>query len=172
MMGPQHRILGGLAGAVVATIQGGTFTTVAMTAIVATCVAHGWSSPDVDQTDPWRAVARALPGPLGRAMRHRGITHWPGWVVLAWWGIQSMPPDTQWALTALLIGWASHIFGDFVFGVGGGVPMLPWAAGYVGLPFKTGGFLEKQVVRVGMSLMLAYLLYLPLAVTHALPRIA
>jgi hypothetical protein len=167
MMGPQHRIFGGLCGAGVATYQGGTFTIIAMTAIVATASAHGWSSPDVDQTTPWRNFARALPGPLGRAMKHRGITHWPGWVVLAWFGIQSMPGETQWALTALLIGWASHIVGDVVFGK---IPVTPWGSGLIGMGLDTGGLLETKVVRFAMVLALAYLIYLPLAVTHALPR--
>ena len=169
MLGPQHRIFGGLCGAAVATYQGGSFTIIAMTAIVATASAHGWSSPDVDQTRPWRDVARALPGPLGHAMKHRGISHWPGWVVLAWFGIANMPADTRWALMALLIGWTSHIVGDIVFGK---VPLLPWGAVNVGLGLDSGGFLETKVERIALTLGLAYLLYLPLATAHALPRMA
>jgi hypothetical protein len=166
MMGPQHRLFGGLCGAAVATYQGASFTMIAMTAMVATASAHGWSSPDVDQTGPWRRVARVLPGPLGRAMKHRGISHWPGWVALAWFGISQAPAEAQWPLTALLIGWASHIVGDVLFGT---VPLMPWGSMYVGVGLDTGGFLETRVARALTILTLTYLLYLPFARVHDLP---
>ena len=146
MLGPSHRVFGALCGAAVATVQGADFQTVAMTAIVATATAHGWSSPDMDQTKPWQAVGRALPGPLGALMAHRRLSHWVGLPAAAWWGITQMPAGSQWPFTALLIGWVSHLLGDMIFGA---VPLLPWGAWPVGLRLDTGGVLETGRTKHG-----------------------
>lgn len=89
--------------------------------------------------------------------RHRGVTHWPeaaaaaalalavvetpalvgqwllGWPVLPWW-----------AAWAGLVGWCSHLAGDFVHGRqvwgqdGPGIPLRPWW-GHVGVGWRSGG---------------------------------
>lgn len=145
MMGPTHRYFGALCGAAVTSWQGQLWPTVAMTALVATATSNGWSSPDMDQTHPWRRLAR-LSGPFSHLLAHRCLTHWFGLPVAAWWLVGSYaPPGIQWPAHALLIGWASHLLGDFIFGR---VPLLPWGGRWQwGLGLTTGGFLETGRAR-------------------------
>jgi membrane-bound metal-dependent hydrolase YbcI (DUF457 family) len=168
MMGPTHRCLGGLAGVSVATLQGQPFSAVVMMGLVATATSNGPTSPDGDQSKAWNAVDNVLP----QSMRgHRGILHWWGIPAVAWlvllphhgWAAQQllavpiladlvaalngMPhvdPSVQWATWALIVGWSSHLAGDFVFGQGhrAGIPLTP-VGNYVGLRFDTGGVLEN-----------------------------
>ena len=91
MMGPTHRLFGALAGAGAATITGHSTPEVVMTALVATATAHGWSSPDVDQTEAWRAIARLAPGRAAGLFKHRGVTHWWGLPLLAWGSAAPQP---------------------------------------------------------------------------------
>ena len=119
-------------------------------------------SPDIDQSPWWGLLARLIgactdpehPGP----MRHRGITHWwgiPVALAVASFALPAWFP--LWAAHALILGWASHIWMDWVFGKaharyvngrlvalyrGRGVPMAPWW-GHRGLGFKVGGRLER-----------------------------
>jgi hypothetical protein len=144
MLGPTHRVFGALCGAYVATASGAPYETVAMTAIVATATAHGWSSPDVDQTAAWRTVAGVMPGPMRSLLAHRRLTHWWGVPAGAWLLCQHMSPDARWPVVAILIGWVSHLVGDAVFGK---VPLLPWGV-CVGLGLRTGGFLETGRARL------------------------
>lgn len=144
MMGPTHRAFGALCGATVASAAGQDWSMVAMTALVATASSHGWSSPDVDQTKPWQTVRKVIPGPFDKVLNHRGITHWWGLVALAAWGINHLPADAHWPAWALLIGWTSHLLGDFLFGR---LPLLPYDGGpKFGLGLDTGGFLESGKV--------------------------
>ena len=54
-----------------------------------------------------------------------------------------MPPDAAWALWALLLGWSSHLVGDFLFGERPpGIPLGPWWA-YTGIRLDSGGGLER-----------------------------
>lgn len=138
-MGPGHRVVGALAGAALGYAAGQPFPLVVLGAVVATAASHGWLSPDVDQTAPWRGVGQ-LPG-LGRLAAHRyGLSHWWGLPVIMWWGINLLPEPGQWAATFLLAGWVSHLAADFVFGR---LALWPWGWWKVGLGLKTGGRVEQ-----------------------------
>jgi hypothetical protein len=72
-------------------------------------------------------------------------------VALAWWHFAPVVPGWVFASAlGLLIGWCSHLFpGDFVFGkgnrrygLGRGIPLLPWGC-YVGLGIRCGGVVER-----------------------------
>jgi len=141
-MGPQHRLFGGLCGAAFASMQGWSFGIIAASAIIATSSAHGWSSPDMDQTKPWIALNRLTPPFLDPLLAHRRLSHWWGLPALAYWGITQMPAENAWPFLALLVGWLSHLLGDLVFGKGGGIPVMPWGGLFVGLPLRTGKFAE------------------------------
>lgn len=143
MMGPSHRLLGALAGATVASVAGQEWPMVAMTALIATSTAHGWPSPDMDQTGPWRTVGRFL-GPL--ANHRSGLSHWWGLPVLAWWGVQHLPQEAHWPAYALLAGWVSHLLGDFVFGK---LSLFPWGGPKFGVGLKTDGFIEDGSLNIG-----------------------
>jgi hypothetical protein len=126
----------------------GTQTAAFVTTAIVT--AGGVLSPDVDNRPAWRATI----GRTWAGFAHRRITHW--------WGI---PAGAAAALTVLdvapvpaaaawgaVVGWGSHIAGDFVFGQaavgrGPGVPLLPtrW---HVGLALKADGATERFVCRV------------------------
>lgn len=91
MMGSSHRLLGGLAGVSVATIQGQPFSAVVLMGVVATATSNGPISPDGDQTATWNM----LDNPLPASMRgHRGILHWWGLPAIVWW---LAFPHTGWA---------------------------------------------------------------------------
>jgi hypothetical protein len=104
-------------------------------AVISTASSAGWTSPDADQS--WLDW---VPG------GHRGLTHW--------WGIPAMlavatvvfvPPEAAWAVWALLLGWSSHLVGDFIFGERPkGIPMSPWWA-YAGLGLNSGGLVERTL---------------------------
>lgn len=145
MMGPSHRLLGALCGAVVGSSAGHDWPMVAMTAIVASTTAHGPTSPDLDQSGPWRAAQR-LSGPFSALFRHRsGLSHWWGVPVAAWLAIGQLPAPTQWVAVALLTGWVSHLIGDFVFGR---LHLLPWGGPSFGFSLRTDGFIEDGSVRL------------------------
>lgn len=136
MTGSSHRMLGAVAGAGYATLAGQPASVVAMTALVATATSNGPASPDGDQTDAWRAATRAAPAWV---RRHRGLLHWWGLPVAAWLAVPGLDPLVQWAAHALIIGWASHLLGDAVFGK---IPTLPGCRD-IGLGWDTGGILEN-----------------------------
>lgn len=140
-MGPSHRLFGALAGAALAHYTGRPFADVTMAALVASSTAHGWSSPDMDQTKPWRAAGRLLPGEAHHLAAHRtGLSHWWGLPVLMWFlVIQHLPAGAEWPATVLLIGWVSHLLGDLVFGK---LALYPWGGPSFGLELDTGGFIE------------------------------
>lgn len=156
MMGPTHRLTGGLAGVGFATMAGQPPAMVVMSGIVATAASHGWLSPDVDQTKPWVAIRKALPPFCDPLLNHRtGLSHWWALVPLAWWGIAHLGPDAQWPATVLLVGWASHLVGDFLFG---SLAVLPWGGPTFGLGLATGGALENHIARPLIGLAIAVLL--------------
>ena len=135
MDGSTHRLLAGSAGFAAAASTGAPPWQVGATALIATATSAGWASPDADQS--WLAW---VPG------GHRGLTHWWGLPALAGLAVLVLvPQDAAWPLWALLIGWSSHLLGDFVFGERPpGIPMAPWWA-YAGLGLDSGGGIEKAL---------------------------
>lgn len=121
-------------------------------ATVATAIAalSSWG-PDVDQLSPWRAIDKPLPDErlgYGGPLKHRGISHWWFWPALAaYLAYGADMGDVGWVVWALILGWSSHLAGDFLFGRGrdAGIPIGPWFW-YVGLGLKSGGFVEHALV--------------------------
>lgn len=146
MMGPTHKVWAALLGAGSAHLIGSPTPVVALSAVVATATSVGWTSPDIDQTSPWRAIATRMPTPIRRAMGHRNLTHWPGLPAFVWAAAPTLPAEVQWATTALLLGWVSHLIGDILIGTDG-IPLAPWGGWRIRLPVRTGGPVET-VVRV------------------------
>lgn len=147
MMGPSHRLLGYFSGAAVAAAAGYDVGAVAISGAFASASAHGWLSPDIDQTDLWvkvRQVVRPwLPTRYDKLLSHRFLSHWWGLPAAAGVAAWSMPAEFAWATLMLVVGWASHLVGDFVFGEdpNGGIPLTPWGS-HVGLKLDTGGLWE------------------------------
>lgn len=153
MMGPQHRLLGAFAGAGVASAAGLPWSMVALTGIVATTTAHGAASPDMDQTGTWRALTRWAPAAL---RKHRGLTHWWALPAAAWWAVgHHLPAAAHWPAYALLIGWASHLLGDALFGR---IELWPGGPDF-GLGLDTDGWLERHVARAAILAGLAWVLW-------------
>ena len=153
MMGPSHRLLGAVTGAAYATFVGDDLAHVVVSAAVATVTSAGWLSPDVDQSRPafWlrRMGARRL-------LRHRtGLTHWWALPVLAWLALPLVDPSARWIVAALVLGWASHLLGDGVFGR---VPVVPVVGPMVGLRLRTGGVVETVGARLCLGFALGWLL--------------
>jgi len=118
----------------------------------------GHTSSDMDQSAWWRLLDRWLPDEaLGESgpLRHRGITHWWGLVVIAAVTLWMLTPGAWWAW-ALLAGWTSHLVGDFVFGANGGVPVMPWW-GCVGCGLDVGGPSETVTRAVVLPAVLVWL---------------
>ena len=124
MNGNPHRAVAAATGMAIAHHAGhGPWLTIG-SGLIATALAAGITSPDVDQAWPEQHH-----GPL----KHRGITH--SWILpaLAWWLFQ---PTTSSLAGLLIAGWCSHLAADFVFGHaywhrgrkvrGPGIPLAPW----------------------------------------------
>jgi hypothetical protein len=133
MDGSTHRLFAASTSLAVSTALGQPVWQTAAAAVIATASSAGWTSPDADQS--WLSWA---PG------GHRGLTHW--WVLPALGAVATawfVPPEAAWALWALLLGWSSHLLGDFLFGERPpGIPVGPWW-GYVGIRLDSGGGLER-----------------------------
>ncbi len=133
MDGSTHRLFAASVSIATSTASGAPLWQAAASAVIATASSAGWTSPDSDQS--WLDW---VPG------GHRGLTHW--------WGLPALlsvavliyvPTEAAWALWALLLGWGSHLLGDFVFGERPpGIPMAPWWA-YAGLGLNSGGLVER-----------------------------
>jgi hypothetical protein len=132
-------------------VQGLNPAQTAASTVVAVLASWG---PDVDQLSPWRAIDKPLPDEKlghGGPMKHRGISHWWFWPALAAYVAHgSDMGDAGWVIWALILGWGSHLLGDFIFGQGrdAGIPIMPWWM-HVGLGFKSGGFVERVLVPPG-----------------------
>lgn len=135
MDGSTHRLFAASVSLAVSTSAGSPLWQGAAAAVIATASSAGWTSPDADQS--W---LRWAPG------GHRGFTHWWGLpALLAVGTLVFIPPEAAWAVWALLLGWGSHLVGDFIFGERpAGIPMAPWWA-YAGLGFNSGGALERTL---------------------------
>lgn len=150
-MGTGHRLTAGAWTAALGVAVGMPPVEVAVFAAVATSVAGGRFSPDIDQYDSWKGVTRLVQvhrwgrkakgsDPTGM-WRHRCVTHWWGWEALAAFTVVSTVPQSLWFVAlAPIAGWTSHLVGDFVIGAAGGgrgagVPVLPWGP-WVGLGFR------------------------------------
>lgn len=119
------------------------------------------SLPDIDNTRAAKRIdgivndeALGGCGPLN----HRGLAHWiglPAFAALWVYGLgDSLLAADPWrgglilaVLWGAVIGWASHIAADFVFGQAGwgtprGVPLAPWGW-HVGLGFDADGRLAS-----------------------------
>lgn len=201
MMGGTHRLTGAAFGLGYGMVAGLDPVPAFISGGIAFLVAGGALSPDVDQRWAWRIADDLLPDELldrdryaregkrwspssGGPMQHRGITHWWGvYVVLAaLWGLAVLitwvgggPLWWWWIPGAVISGWVSHLFGDFLFGQpdpvtgrGGGIPLYPWW-GHVGVEWDAGGALEKWVERFWLPFVV--LPVMALAVTGLLPRL-
>ncbi len=133
MDGSTHRLFAASVSLAVSAGSGIPMWQGVASALIATATSAGWTSPDADQT--W---LRRMPG------GHRGLLHWWGLpALLAVATLLYIPPDTAWAIWALLLGWSSHLVGDFIFGERPpGIPMAPWWQ-YAGLGLNSGGVTER-----------------------------
>ena len=172
MLGPSHLLLGATTYAAYGVYTHAPLTQIALGAVVATATAHGVLSPDMDQRVLFTATQEAL-GPISRPIEHRQITHLWWLPVVAWvWWLPVLDAGTVWAATALLIGWFSHIVGDFVFGGKKKIPLLlPGWGPRVGLPLRTDGWIEEgherwtlglSPLRIVLVASLGYLVWLGL----------
>lgn len=153
MNGITHRLLGACSGAAVAGAAAWPWPHVVLGGLLATVTAGGRTSPDVDQHYLWYLADKILPdewlgnnGPL----QHRGIAHWwglPATAALVVWS--TVPARWTWLAYALLVGWSSHLVGDYLFGRAGqgrgpGIPFAPWW-NHRGLGLAVGGLFERIV---------------------------
>lgn len=148
MMGPTHRLFGALSGAAYASYAGYDRPTIALAAVVASASSNGWTSPDLDQTKPWVTLGRAsrLVALRGLFQHRYGLTHWWALPVLAWlFGVDLFPSESRWAAQAIIIGWASHLVGDLIFGR---LALLPWGGPKIGVGLSTNGFVESGHVQL------------------------
>lgn len=166
MLSSTHRLTGTAAGLTLATVLQAGPGYAAMMAGIATLTAAGVTSPDIDQRGGWRLVDRLLPDELaGHAgpLRHRGVTHWWGLPVIVGYLVRpTVPQQWRWLTAAALIGWCSHLVGDFVFGKantrqgrGPGIPLAPWWW-HIGIGLDTGGTLEAVIRRIGLPIVLTW----------------
>jgi hypothetical protein len=166
VMRPGHHLLGASAGLALATIAMWPWPQAAVAATLAALTGGGPTSPDLDQYGPWRVADRVAPDELlghGGPMQHRGITHW--WavpVIVAAFALPPTPPGLRWVVVSLLVGWTSHLVGDFLFGManrrcgrGRGIPMAPWW-GHVGLGLRCGGWLEGLTCTLVLPVLLVW----------------
>jgi hypothetical protein len=130
VIGSTHRIIGFETGVLFGLAAGFPAWQSLASGVIASASANGPFSPDGDQS--W----------LAWTGRHRGITHWPGWPLLAI-GLVPAPFGAGYAVVALALGYLSHIVADAVYGKPG-VPLLPvtpwW---HVGLGLRCEGRVKR-----------------------------
>lgn len=151
-----HQLLGAASGALYAQVGGlSLIPTLAATAVAAFVA----PLPDIDQRGWWKSLATHVPG-MSSAMKHRGITHWPGIAVILTIGTVFLPvaQSIAWVVVA---GYWSHLVGDFCIGArsryrGPGIPFLMWK-GHHGLGFRNEGIAD-QVITYLSVLLSVYLL--------------
>lgn len=150
MDGNPHRVFAVAAEVAWVAASGAPLWVALAGAPLAAAVSAGPTSPDIDNTRNWRAVLSTFPGRAdNKVLGHRRITHWWGWPALAAYLLVGADQgEIGWVAWALIIGWSSHIIGDFCFGKGGydiprGVPVLPWGW-HVGLGWKSGRKKDRE----------------------------
>ncbi len=160
MLALTHRLTGAAAGLAVAAATGAGPARLAVSTAVAAVTAAGVTSPDVDQHSGWHLADDLLPDEVaghGGPLRHRGLAHWWGLpAAAAYFGLRAVPEPWRWLALAALVGWSSHLVGDFIFGRpnrrqgrGPGIPLAPWWW-HVGLGLDTGGWTEALVRRIAL----------------------
>jgi len=145
MDGLGHRILAGSTAVSVFATAGAPMWQVAAAAPVAIAFSAGWTSPDVDNTWLLRKLTRFIPGRWdARIFGHRRTLHWWGWpALIAHLAATADLGVVGWAVWAALLGWTSHLVGDFIFGEEPpGIPLAPWWW-HIGLHLDSGGRIEK-----------------------------
>ena len=120
---------------------------------MAVAFSEGVTSPDIDNTWAAKKVDALVPG--RDPSRHRELAHWWLIPVLAWLVIWRHvdDPQAQVLLWAGVVGWASHLAADAVFGQAGygtraGIPVVPLLPWRLALGEKVGGGLETVVTWV------------------------
>lgn len=150
MMTRTHRLLG-VTSVLAMSVAGAHLSLPALSvaALSAAVSSGGDTSPDVDNQRWFKTTLGHI-----NLLRHRVLLHWlglPAGAALVWWWLAPVVPGWVFAVpVGLLIGWCSHLFpGDFVFGkgnrrygLGRGIPLLPWGC-YVGLGIRCGGVVER-----------------------------
>ena len=145
MMGATHRVLAAGAWLAAAPAVGATGWQAAAGILPAVAFAAGPTSPDLDNTRLAKWVDSVIPGP--DPFGHRRLAHWWALPALAGAAVWQLPDSLlRVAALAAVIGWASHLAGDLVFGQGGfgtpqGVPLGPWWW-HVGVGVKVGSGAE------------------------------
>lgn len=142
MHGDGHAVSGaivGLLGAVAMRLDHGTGL---IAASLTTFGASGIGSPDVDLWIKGKGV-----------LAHRHGTHyWPWQLAVAGLGmaaVLALAPELWWAWVAYVLGWPTHLAGDWVFGQQGwgrdgpGIPLAGPSRGYAGLGLDSGGRFER-----------------------------
>lgn len=186
MMRITHHLFGAYAGAGVAwAVHQQPWQIVASAAAAAT-FAGGLLSPDVDQYKVWRRLDKWLPDEQlghGGPLQHRGISHWWGLPALVALGLviaqQITPSPFWWLAWAVVVGWTSHLAGDFIFGKaspydhrGPGIPVAPWW-NHVGIGLGASGPLEgfsRGLMALGPFVALAWHPIIEPAIALAMPR--
>jgi hypothetical protein len=131
MMGSTHRVWAVAVTTTAGAAVGWPWPQTAIAAAVSTLTAAGAWSPDMD-----------LQG--NGALAHRRLMHWWGLpAAAAIPALAATPPGFRWVTGALLLGWVSHLVGDFVFGKASryrpkGIPFTP-TKGHTGLGLDAGG---------------------------------
>jgi hypothetical protein len=156
MMGTGHRLTAAAGWMATAAHLGLPGWQVAAGIPVAVAFSAGPTSPDVDNTRVWKKLDKWIPdevlgdgGPLG----HRELLHWWGLPAIVAVVLQAV--GGPWYAWAAVLGWASHLAGDLVFGQAGygtpqGIPLGPWWW-HLGLGLKCGGLTERALVPVAAA---------------------
>ncbi len=142
MHGDGHAVSGAIVGlgfAAVAQLDHGTGL---IAASLTAFGASGIGSPDIDL---WLKAG-------GKLAHRRGTHYWRWQAYLAGAGgvvVALAAPELWWAWGAYVIGWPTHLAGDWVFGQkdryrdGPGIPLAGPDHGYHGLGLDSGGWFER-----------------------------